>query len=81
MDKSKQHSESGVEIARLRNELCNLKATLHDLTNQDEVAASLAAERALNRWGILYIIYQCCVVYVYMLMSSLAQYFSIFGLY
>lgn len=49
VDRSKLHSESGVEIARLRNQLCNLKATLHDLTNQDEAAASLAAERALNR--------------------------------
>lgn len=50
VDRSKLHSESGVEIARLRNQLCNLKATLHDLTNQDEAAASLAAERALNRY-------------------------------
>jgi len=38
-----------MQIAKLRNELCNLKATLHELINQDEVAASLAAEKALNR--------------------------------
>ncbi len=54
VDRSKLHSESGVEIARLRNQLCNLKATLHDLTNQDEAAASLAAERALNRLVFLF---------------------------
>ena len=49
VERSKQYNESGVEIARLRSELCNMKATLHDLTNKDEIAASLAAERALNR--------------------------------
>ena len=41
--------EASMQIAKLRNELCNLKATLHELTNQDEMAASLAAEKALNR--------------------------------
>lgn len=49
VDRSKQYNESGVEIARLRSEVCNLKAVLHDLTNKEEVAASLAAERSLNR--------------------------------
>ena len=49
IQRSKQNAESGVEIARLRNALCNMKATLHDLTNKEEIAASLAAERALNR--------------------------------
>jgi hypothetical protein len=50
VERSKQYNESGVEIARLRSELCNLKASLHDLTNKDEIAASLAAEKALNRY-------------------------------
>jgi hypothetical protein len=50
LERTKQYAESGSEIAKLRNELCNLKATLHDLTNKDEVASSLAAERSLNRY-------------------------------
>jgi len=49
MTSSRHSTQSGAEIAKLRNQLCNLKATLHDLTNQDEVAASLAAERAMSR--------------------------------
>lgn len=61
VDRSKLHSESGVEIARLRNQLCNLKATLHDLTNQDEAAASLAAERALNRFVAVPITVFLCI--------------------
>lgn len=61
VDRSKLYSESGVEIARLRNQLCNLKATLHDLTNQDEAAASLAAERALNRFVAVSITVFLCI--------------------
>eukprot|EP01034_Spumella_vulgaris_P023370 gene23370-29583_t len=41
--------KSSEEVAALKYELCNLKATLHDMTNKSEVAANLAAERALNR--------------------------------
>jgi hypothetical protein len=63
VERSKQYNESGVEIARLRNELCNLKAALHDLTNKDEIAASLAAERSLNRCGVVVLL----VVYLLLL--------------
>ncbi len=38
------------EVATLKYEMCNLKATLHDVTGKSELAANLAAERALNRW-------------------------------
>ena len=40
---------TSMENAKLRSELCNLKAMLHDLTDRDEVVAGLAAEKALNR--------------------------------
>jgi hypothetical protein len=49
VQKTASSIEAALQIAKLRNELCNLKATLHELTNQDEMAASLAAEKALNR--------------------------------
>jgi hypothetical protein len=52
VERSKQYNESGIEIARLRNEVCNLKAQLHDLTNKEEVSAHLAAERSMNRCGL-----------------------------
>jgi len=40
---------TSMENAKLRSELCNLKAMLHELTDRDEVVAGLAAEKALNR--------------------------------
>ena len=44
-----QDAKVSAEAAGLRIELCNLKAAMHDLTQKDDVATSLAAERALNR--------------------------------
>jgi hypothetical protein len=37
------------ETAKLRNEICNLSAKVQEVVDKDEAAASLLAERALNR--------------------------------
>ncbi len=37
------------ELARIKYELVNVKAALHDAVSKCEMAANLAAERALNR--------------------------------
>lgn len=42
-------SATAQETAKLKLEICNLKAKVHDVTNKSEIAANLAAERALNR--------------------------------
>jgi hypothetical protein len=41
---------SSTEVLRLRGQVCDLTAKIHELANEKEAAAALLAERALNRY-------------------------------
>jgi hypothetical protein len=46
---SANNTNASDEVARLKLEVCNLKATLHDLSSKSEIAANFTAEKAYNR--------------------------------